>query len=395
MGGPVGAAECRVAVATIARHHSFDLAREMERRDALAAIYTGLPRILLGDSGVDPARIRSFPWVQTPKQVLQRLRLAPPALERLLAWRALEAIDTHIASRLVPCDVLTALSGTGLRSGAAVQARGGAYVCDRGSTHIGWQDRILSEEYDRLDLPYAGTDPRIMEKETREYARADAITVPSSFVRDSFVEMGIEADKLHRIPYGVELERFGPSGGGDNGFRVLFVGTLSVRKGLHYLLQGFSKAALGGARLVLAGPADGETETILARSKGADVERLGRLDRARVAAEMARASVLVLPSVEEGQALVLAQALASGLPVIASRNTGAEDLFDDGTEGFIVPLRDADAIAERLVRLAAEPALRQAMAEAALRRVQSIGGWDTYGEVSLALFRDLAARAML
>ena len=376
---------------------SFDLARTLARSGALAAIYTGLPKSLVRDSGVDPALIRSYPWYQTPKQVLQRLRLMPLAFDRALSWRALEAIDAHVAATLVPCDVLSALSGTGLRSGAAAQAHGGAHVCDRGSTHIGWQDRVLAEEYDRLDLPYTPIDPRIKNKEILEYAQADAITIPSSFVRDSFIDMGVPPEKLHCIPYGVETRHFGPAHGasgassGTGGeFRVLFVGALSVRKGLNYLLQGFSRAGLGRAQLVLAGPPDGETETILARHPVVGIERLGRLDRAAVAAEMARADVLVLASVEEGQSLVLAQALASGLPVIASHNTGAGDLFDDGVEGFIVPARDVDAIADRLAFLADDPAMCEAMSQAALRRVQSFDGWDAYGDASLSLFGELA-----
>jgi glycosyltransferase involved in cell wall biosynthesis len=93
-----------------------------------------------------------------------------------------------------------------------------------------------------------------------------------------------------------------------------------------------------------------------------------------------RASVFVLPSIEEGFGMVLGEAMACGCPVIASTNTGASELISDGTEGFIVPIRSPEVIADRLQQLADEPELRHRMGRAALARVQKLGGWDAYGD---------------
>ena len=98
---------------------------------------------------------------------------------------------------------------------------------------------------------------------------------------------------------------------------------------------------------------------------------------------------MVLPSVEEGLALVQAQALACELPIIATEATGAADLFTDGVEGYIVKDRDVDALHDRLERLAGDPALREAMAAAALDRVQMLGGWELYGRRWEALLHEL------
>jgi glycosyltransferase involved in cell wall biosynthesis len=75
--------------------------------------------------------------------------------------------------------------------------------------------------------------------------------------------------------------------------------------------------------------------------------------------------------------------------VIASDQTGAADLFADGVEGYIVPARDAAAIAERLARLAGDSLLQQTMAAAAVARVRSMGGWSEYGERWERLLREL------
>ncbi len=88
-------------------------------------------------------------------------------------------------------------------------------------------------------------------------------------------------------------------------------------------------------------------------------------------------------------ATVQAQAMACGCPVIGTTHTGASDLFKDGGEGFIVPIREAPQIAERLQWLADEPDLRGQMSGAALARVKEIGGWRAYGAVAFNTYASL------
>jgi starch synthase len=93
--------------------------------------------------------------------------------------------------------------------------------------------------------------------------------------------------------------------------------------------------------------------------------------------------------VEEGISLVQAEAMACGCPVVATTNTGSEDLFEDGVQGFIVPIRSPEAIADRMQRLSADLGLRQHMSAACLERVKKMGGWDRYGDIVTALMRGL------
>jgi glycosyltransferase involved in cell wall biosynthesis len=96
--------------------------------------------------------------------------------------------------------------------------------------------------------------------------------------------------------------------------------------------------------------------------------------------------------VEEGLALVQAQAMACGVTVIATTNTGAEDLFTDGVEGFIVPIRSPEAIREKLQWMMDNSELHDQMARAALERVESLGGWDRYGECVESVYKEMAIR---
>ena len=378
----------RVVLTTHGRFHSFDLAEQLQRAGLLSAIYTPYPKFKLRNTRVDPGSIRSFPLVSALHRLVEG-RPAPRIVKQMLQLYAGMAIDAYVTLTRPPCDVLMALSGSGLSSGRDVQRHGGRYVCDRGSTHLRYQMRLLAEEYEQVGIPFAPVHARMIAREEAEYAQADAITVPSRFAARSFVESGVDAAKLHVIPYGVDLRHFRPTVPRDPDFRVLFVGQLGVRKGIGYLLKAFRRARLPGAKLVFVGSPSSETMTLLGGGPQGDVEFTGALGRDEVARQMSRASVMVLPSIEEGLAMVQAQALACGCPVIATSNSGAEDVLDHGTEGFIVPIRDPDAIAQALTLLYRDRDLLHAMSLAGRRRMERIGGWDRYGAQILALFETL------
>jgi starch synthase len=380
-----------VVLTTHGRFHSFDLAEQLQNSGMLRAIFTPYPKFKLRNTKVDPRFIRPFPVMSALQRIAAASR-APSTVKQMLQLYTGEAIDFYAKQTRPNCNIVMALSGGGLASGREIQRQGGGYVCDRGSTHMRYQMRLLAEEYDRVGVPFDPVHERSIVREECEYEAADAITVPSRFALRSFVECGVDAAKLHAIPYGVDLRQFAPVAARDVTFRVLFVGHLGVRKGVGYLLRAFRTASLPDAKLVFVGSRNAETKFLLGNDSLNDIEFTGALTREQVAVEMSRASVMVLPSIEEGLAMVQGQALASGCPVIATTNTGAEDLFTDGREGFIVPIRDPDAIASALVRLYEDRELLQSMSRAARERVEQIGGWDRYGAEIIALFHTLLNR---
>ena len=133
-----------------------------------------------------------------------------------------------------------------------------------------------------------------------------------------------------------------------------------------------------------------ELQNVIARLQNEkQISILGHVPQQQLKKLMSVSHVMVLPSVEEGLALVQAQAMACGCPVIASQNTGAQDLFTDGKEGFIVPTRDSDAITDRLQLLADNPQIWLRLSKAALQRVKAMGGWERYGDQMYQIFSEL------
>ncbi|KGM40969.1 hypothetical protein JY96_15455 [Aquabacterium sp. NJ1] len=384
----------KVALSTIGTFHSFDLARELHRDGLLSRIYTGYPRFKLKGEGLPAERIRCFPWVHGAYMAFpQRDRLGQ-TLVRQWEYLARATLDRYVASSLRDCDVFVGLSSSALLSGRKVRQRGGRYVCDRGSSHIREQDALLREEHERWGVAYAGIDPRIIAREEAEYAEADCITVPSSFNVRSFIQHGVDEGKLRRLPYGVNLARFHPTQQPDpQRFDVLFAGGMSLRKGVPYLLQAYQQLVHPRKSLTFAG-APSANLIALMRQRGLwpeDAVVLGHVPQAQLKDLMSRSHVMVLPSIEEGLALVQAQAMACGCPVIGTVNTGAEDLFVDGEHGYIVPIRQALTLAERLQFLADHPQARQAMSDKALAHVQGSGGWRDYGDQAKRIYKELVS----
>jgi starch synthase len=374
------------------RFHIFDLARELLKRDMLKAIFTGYPGWKLNNEGIPTDRIRTFPWFQAPYMALGKLGfLGESRLQRELAWYAHETLDHHVAKNFDETDVLFALSGSGLSCGRLAQQRGAKYICDRGSSHIRYQDSLLREEFARWGESFPGIDRRFIAKEETEYATANLVTVPSTFSYRSFVKMGVPESKVRKVPYGVNIRRFekvvDPK---PDHFDVLFVGQVGFRKGVPDLLEGFARLRHPKKRLRLVGGMCHEMVRYLRKLPAPEhVEFLGHVPQPKLKNIMSRSHVMVLPSIEEGLALVQAQALACGCPVIGTPNTGADDLFTNGKEGFIVPIRDPQTIANRLQLLADSPDRRSAMSKAALQRVAQLGGWSDYGERMAGVLQEL------
>ncbi len=373
----------RIVQTTFGVFHHFELARELERRGCLQTIYSSYPWTRLRREGLPRARVETFPWLHVAQHLADRLPVGRRWLTDELGYANALAFDRWTLRRLQSAprpDALVGLAGSSLDTGRWLKAEGGVFVCDRGSTHQRYQERVVREEFLRWGVDGPVSDLRDTLREEAIYEACDAITVPSRSAANSFIQMGVAAEKIHVIPYGVRLEAFSAQPVDSDDFNVLFAGAVGLRKGLPYLLEAFAALRHPRKRLRVIGHVQPEMRSVLVRLPTAGVEFLGSLARAEVAGWMQRSQVLVLPSVEDGFGLVMAEAMASGCPVIASDQTGAADLFTDGVEGYIVPVRDAAAITERLERLADDSLLQRTMAAAAVARVRSMGGWTEYGE---------------
>ncbi|MDP8235642.1 MAG: glycosyltransferase family 4 protein [Candidatus Erginobacter occultus] len=368
----------KIVITVGGQFHAFELARQLEKRGYLEQLITGYPVRRPGRFDLPPGKVVSLPAGQLIYRGWQRL---PPAIRGLgnPVFRVSELFDRRASRRLAGGDLLIGWSSFSLHTLREAKRRGMKTVLERGSSHILFQREILEEEYELLgcsgELPHSA----IVEKELREYAEADYIEVPSSFVRESFIRQGIPGEKIIRGFRGVDLDQFRQIPGDDSIFRVIFAGKICLRKGIQYLLRAFSDLALPRSELLLIGAIADEARPVLSRYRGT-FRCLGSQPRSELPRFFSRGSVFVMPSIEEGMAVVQLQAMACGLPLICTTNTGGEDLIEDGVEGFIVSIRDVEAIKEKLLLLYREPERRKDMGEMAKSKVTRGFSWDDYGD---------------
>ena len=245
--------------------------------------------------------------------------------------------------------------------------------------------RIFAEEAECVPawaatLTGRGDSAAKLARKEEELAGADAVIVASTFTRQTLGEApGLRAP-VYVVPYGapaVPPDLSPPSPPRTDGapLRVLFVGILSQRKGISYLLE--ATASLGRhVELTLLGmkpAADCPALDAAARAH----RWIPSVPHAGVLAEMERQDVLVFPSLFEGFGLVILEAMSRGLPVVTTAHTAGPDLIEDGRDGFLVPIRSAAAIAEKLETLHRDRARLAAMREAACAKAAA-WTWDTY-----------------
>src|ERR1700728_1616443 len=137
MAGPrIASPPFQVVQAVSGAFHHFDLARELEARGCLKAIYSTFPWRRLAREGVSRSLVHTFPWIHTPQMLVARWGRLPARLDRLVSWQVPLTFDAWVTRQLTPCDFYVAISGSGVRSGRRAQELGAKFICDRGSSHI-------------------------------------------------------------------------------------------------------------------------------------------------------------------------------------------------------------------------------------------------------------------
>ncbi|MEX1117984.1 MAG: glycosyltransferase family 4 protein, partial [Terrimicrobiaceae bacterium] len=206
-----------------------------------------------------------------------------------------------------------------------------------------------------------------------EYDLADLILVQSQKARETFQIAGLPDEKIFLIGRGADPEEFYPADTAPPVFRVIFVGSLIRRKGVHLILEAWKQLALPNAELVLCGGITKEIAPLL-RDAPPNVHAIGHVPN--VAEELRRSTLHIFPSECEGGAKAPHEAAACGLPQIATRESG--DIVKDGENGIIVPPHDVEAIARALTTLHANPGLVRQMGLAARKRFLEGFTWEHF-----------------
>jgi glycosyltransferase involved in cell wall biosynthesis len=222
-----------------------------------------------------------------------------------------------------------------------------------------------------------------------EYDLADLLLVLSEKAEETFLAAGIPKTKLFRHQRGVDTGRFTPAEKAPEIFRVVFVGALIERKGVHHLLDAWQRLALKNSELVLVGTVHEEMKPWLAKYRAENVRLPGFVSR--IEDFYRAAAVHVLPSECEGSAKCTYEAAACGLPQIVTRESG--DVVLDGVNGVIVPPNDPESLMEALRLLYEDRALGAQLGAAGRRRVVEHFTWERFRTRLLEAYETVLQRA--
>lgn len=294
-------------------------------------------------------------------------------------------------------DLFIGMSAFSEQALKVAKSQGAIATIDHGSLHERFEHRQLQIEQEAFGFQIQGNSLQnwLVEKEDREFHQADHIAVLSSIAKNTLIENGVDEEKIWVNHPGVSLQMFTPHDKKDDVFRVAFCGQINPRKGFHYLLMALDKVRSKHIELWVMGPTEDIAQDKRFKKKLEEFDYLkiryfGSVKKNQLAQLFSQCSVFVLPSLADGFGMVVTQAMASGLPVIVSDQTGAADLIETGKNGFVVRARDVDQLAERLVELFDDKTMAAEMGRYALASVASGLTWNDYGDRLAAILRERA-----
>jgi glycosyltransferase involved in cell wall biosynthesis len=297
----------------------------------------------------------------------------------------------YVTSRIIlakGCGIFHGWNNQALKSIRAAHKIGAKTIIESGTTHWLYRSRLLKEEYKKFGIEHLKTPEYAMRSSIEEIDRSDFVFLPSEFAKKTFIASGTDENKIFVMGRGVDLEGFTPGPKKDKKFRVLFAGRLSLRKGVHYLLEAWENLKLKDAELILAGGIDDNLKPVLSRyTHLRSIVLKGFIkDPGQVQKVFKEATIFVLPSLEEGSAKVTYEAMASGLPVITTENSGS--VVRHGLDGFIIPIKDSKAIQERILYYYDNPEMIEVMGNHGTENVK-LYTWKKYRDTLIDVYKRL------
>lgn len=343
--------------------------------------------------GVQPNLIRTLPWF-TLRRLLDRSKNEGPG-DSYRRWvTANQSFNRSVVATAFPdASGVYVFNGAGLEILERARSLGLRTIVDQTDAPFEIEERLLDEErqrwpnWERGGIERSDWEP-MAARERAEWDLADAIFCGSDYVSEGVAYAGGPAERCRVIPYGFGTApalapRDRTAVQSNRELRVLFAGTVCLRKGIQYLGEAARLLNARNIRIRAVGTSALAESAIDSLKK--QIELVGSVPRTQMAEQYAWADVVVLPSISEGSANVCYEALAHGVPVITTPNSGS--VVRDEREGYIVPIRDADSLADRISRLANDRQLLRAMSDAAVERALEFT-WEKYATRLTAAVRD-------
>ena len=302
----------KINIFTPGRFHVCDLARELDKNGFDVKFYSFVSAKRAEKFGLPRRCSCSLLIPMAPFLVLERVLFKRSGWAKRLSIRVQDWLSSLVMRK---CDFCIAMSGNYINTPQKAKKQGAVVIIERGSKHIIEQKTILDANYQNKNSSVPGFN---YYRELESYQIADYIAIASQHVARSFYKHKYPKEKLFINPYGVDLSMFKPLSGVEIKYDVIMVGGWSYRKGCDLIVEALKDSNL--RFLHVGGIVDLEFPAYQ------NFTHVGSVDQSLLVNYYNASKIALLPSREEGLAMVQAQAIACNLPLVGSIDSGAEDL---------------------------------------------------------------------
>ncbi|RYG54458.1 MAG: glycosyltransferase family 1 protein [Chitinophagaceae bacterium] len=369
-----------VTISCGTKFHSDHVAYQLSKHQLLEKVLTSHPsKYYLNRVPLKKNKVKFLPPIFLVVYGLRKL-FGNNMLTNWLNYRVPLLYDRLAARHVKQTKILLTWAWSGLETIKAAKKNNSVVIVEQCGSFSRFQNQLLQGEYQQLGLRFDNPTPRfIEERQLQEAMLSDFLLCPSNHVARSFVQYGIPKEKCMVIPYGANTDHFHPNQTEKKVFKLLFVGTVGVRKGVIYLFKALEiLQSHYQLECTVIGGLEEQFRPLFDRYHHL-FRHISHVPHHELVNYYNEASVFVFPSLDEGMALVQLEAMACGLPVICTPNSGGDSVVEEGVSGFVVPIRDASAIAQKISQLFDNPSLQKAMSESARSKALAFS-WDVYGD---------------
>lgn len=336
-------------------------------------------------SDIDVKKVITYPYFDLARLVAIRLQinyLVDNKKGLLRPENLYEYIDTKVARFILKNSDIRSVygyDGKCLKSFEAVKTRGGMCAYEAAFGYMPYVNEILREERE-INSEWSALIPQFsnesLQRQREELEIADKVVVASSFAKKAVEYSGLQKE-VTILPYGspAVFERNKENRKAGK-LEVLYVGALSQQKGISYFFDAVERVGHQNINVKVIGQDISRGGCKKLNTALSNVTYIPSLPHADILKLMCKSDILILPSIAEAFGLVVLEAMSRGLVVITTKNCGASDVIVDGVNGYVVPIRDSELIASKIVELLDKDRLKH-MSKSALDTAELMS-WRAY-----------------
>lgn len=375
-----------VAISVVRPFHVVKMANALRKHVDQTGIWTSAPRSYFNrlDEQV------STHLIPAPVELASRIfktQFKSETIQRGIVWW------DHMVGLMMPkADVVVGFATQTLHTGEAAVRRGGRFVLDRACPHVDFQRNLVREESEKTGAQFHPEPAWFRDRQLAEYELAERILVPSRYTAATF-----PAHLQPKLLLAPLLGRANAKGeiklARNTPFTVGVLGGQPLRKGYLYLLAAWKQLNLPNARLLIRSSSDFTEFPRLAEMlrETPNVELLDYIPN--IAEFYQKCDLFVLPSMDDGFGMALFEAMANGVPSIATRNCGASELLTDGVDGLVIDAGSAEQLAGAILSLYQDEERRQAIAIAGQATVERISATSIYEDALCEILEPVSTTA--